>query len=239
MEPSPDLIAARAAWRDALVSRESFSDAHLRELEAHLDDAMDDLVTRGLTTEEAFLIATRRLGAPEPLAAEFRKAGGDSVWAGRARWMLLGILVYLGSAAVAQVLNVVGALLPVVWPRSWLAQFYGVFIYPGAAAAGVWFLSCCLRGQIRWLPGASEGWSPLKTSALLVFWVLVFPILLKSMVNSLAQHFSIQEQLGYSPSSVLDRNCLLNTALFFCPLLVLVLLLRRYWRLDRPVEASE
>ncbi len=95
MEPSTDLKTARAAWLDDLKSRETFSPGQLSELEAHLDDAMDDLTARGLSPDEAFLIGTRRLGSPEPLASEFRKVSPDGVWATRAKWMLLGVVAFL------------------------------------------------------------------------------------------------------------------------------------------------
>lgn len=226
MEPSPDLIAARSAWRDALMSRESLSPVQLRELEAHLDDSMDDLSARGLSADEAFLIATRRLGAPEPLAAEFRKVGGESRWAGRARWMLLGMVVYLGSVAVAQVLHDMGTLVSMIWRDGLMVRLFAPLSYLGAAWAGVCLLRNSLGGRFRWLSDWAEGHYRARAIALVLAGIFGLPLLTHWIVGIIAAQGFKLEQLGFMVQlwSVLH---LIQTAVF---LGVLLILLRRYWQ---------
>lgn len=228
-------MAAREAWRESLRSHESFSPAHLRELEAHVDDAMDDLTARGLSAEEAFLIATRRLGAPAPLAAEFRKAGGEPPWAGRARWMLLGIFVYLGLVAVAQVLHDVGTLLSMVWRDGLWARLFAPASYLAAAWLGIWLLRHSLRGRFRWLSDWVEGRYRVRAMALVLAGIFGMPLLTRFLVRLLAIQGFRMEQFGFMMQlwSVLH---FLQTAAFFGVLLVL---LRRYWQPATPVVASE
>ena len=54
--------------------------ADLDELEEHLRDQAEDLVESGLSEDEAFLIALKRLGAADRLTAEFAREHGDRLW---------------------------------------------------------------------------------------------------------------------------------------------------------------
>lgn len=93
--PTPfDLSAAVQGWRHALAQSPSFQSENLDELEAHLHDAVAGLKARGLSEEESFLIATRRLGQPEVLACEFGKVNIAALWRDRALWMLAGMLFF-------------------------------------------------------------------------------------------------------------------------------------------------
>lgn len=55
---------------------------------------MATLQTRGLSAEEAFLIATRRIGQTRQLESEFGKLNRNTIWLDRAMWMLIGIQVW-------------------------------------------------------------------------------------------------------------------------------------------------
>ncbi len=67
-------------WRGHLRSSGSLSEQDLEELESHLRDSIDDLTSRGITTEEAFLISVRRLGDTEALGNEFAKISTENLW---------------------------------------------------------------------------------------------------------------------------------------------------------------
>lgn len=69
------------------------------ELESHLRDSIEQLRARGLTEEEGFLIALRRVGSDELITTEFAKANPSRIWRGRLCWMLMGIFLFqvLGS----------------------------------------------------------------------------------------------------------------------------------------------
>jgi hypothetical protein len=90
-----DLNQALNCWRSALLSTDVLQHEDLAELEGHMRDAMDDLIGRGLTPEESFLVASRRLGSAPGIAHEYAKVRSWPIWRFRIVWMLLGILGYL------------------------------------------------------------------------------------------------------------------------------------------------
>lgn len=82
----------------------SLTGSDVEELKSHLYDATEDLQERGLTEEEAFIIASRRLGNINVLAKEYRKVNftleADKIWA----YMLIGF----GSLTTLQWLFTLG-----------------------------------------------------------------------------------------------------------------------------------
>ncbi len=50
--------------------------------------------TCGLSTEEAFIVASRRIGTDNKLEKEFGKVNGGAVWVDRILWMLIGIQLW-------------------------------------------------------------------------------------------------------------------------------------------------
>ena len=99
-----DLTSRIHDWRESLAEREAFREADLDELESHLRDSVTRLVSFRLSEEEAFLVALHRLGRPEALTTEFRKANGGSVWGRRLFWMLMGYLAVPLLLAVGSLL---------------------------------------------------------------------------------------------------------------------------------------
>lgn len=95
-----DLNQALNQWRAQLAS-EPLDKMDLIELEDHLCSEMDDLACRGLTEEEAFVMAKYRLGEDHSLSHEFVKTNPWPKWRQRFFWALVGILGYnvLGSLA--------------------------------------------------------------------------------------------------------------------------------------------
>lgn len=63
------------------------------------------LQKRELSAEEAFLVATRRLGQPAEIAREFGKADPGMAWGMRASWMLAGMLFWMFSADVIRLVK--------------------------------------------------------------------------------------------------------------------------------------
>jgi len=68
-----DLNSALQRWLDSLAQSPQFRPTDLAELEAHIRDSVTRLQAQGLSSEESFLIATRRVGAVEKLEPEFAK----------------------------------------------------------------------------------------------------------------------------------------------------------------------
>jgi hypothetical protein len=69
-----------ATWRAALLSHKTVSNADADELEGHLREQIADLIDTGLSADEAFLIAVKRLGEVDALTAEYAREHGERVW---------------------------------------------------------------------------------------------------------------------------------------------------------------
>jgi len=69
-----------AQWRTAVMRGRSVDQADADELESHLREQISDLEASGLSTDEAFPIAVRRLGKVDELTAEFAREHGDRMW---------------------------------------------------------------------------------------------------------------------------------------------------------------
>ncbi len=68
------------AWRRHLTGRTAIAAGDVVELEAHLRDQVDALTESGLTGEEAFLVAIRRIGALDDLSREYAREHSDRLW---------------------------------------------------------------------------------------------------------------------------------------------------------------
>lgn len=93
-QTSFDLNLAIQRWRENLAQSAAFRSENLNELESHLRDSVTMLQRQGLSDEEAFIVATKRLGNAEPLEKEFVKINGQSIWLNRIFWMLIGIQLW-------------------------------------------------------------------------------------------------------------------------------------------------
>src|ERR1017187_1538596 len=98
-----DLNPAIQQWRENLAQSSAFRGENLNELESHLRDSIATLQACGLSTEEAFLSATRRVGKGDALEMEFAKVNAGTVWRVRVFWMLAGMLVFALGADLAAV----------------------------------------------------------------------------------------------------------------------------------------
>jgi hypothetical protein len=87
-----DLGAAIENWQAELAAQANLTPEVRRELEAHLRDAIAGFQQRGLTEEESFWLARRRVGQPQRLGEEFVKVDPAGVWRERAFWLAFGLL---------------------------------------------------------------------------------------------------------------------------------------------------
>jgi hypothetical protein len=88
-----DLNTAVENWRQELAAQPPLTPDNRRELETHLRDALAELKARGLSDEESFWLARRRVGQPQSLAVEFFKADPAKVWRERIFWAAIVLLV--------------------------------------------------------------------------------------------------------------------------------------------------
>jgi len=91
-------------WTLELAKAETLAPDRLKELESHFVESLLSLRECGLTEDEAFVIASSRLGSVDALSDEFAKSGDAYLWANRMYWMCLG---YLG---IMLAMRVVGSL---------------------------------------------------------------------------------------------------------------------------------
>jgi hypothetical protein len=68
-----DLNTALRQWLARLGQSPQVKAENLKELESHVRDSVVQLQTKGLSSEESFLVATHRVGSPEKLEPEFAK----------------------------------------------------------------------------------------------------------------------------------------------------------------------
>jgi hypothetical protein len=69
-----------AEWRALVARSPGVGEQDVEELETHLRDQIADLDGAGLTADEAFLIAVKRMGPAAPLAHEFAHENGGRLW---------------------------------------------------------------------------------------------------------------------------------------------------------------
>jgi hypothetical protein len=67
-------------WRSYLVRRQAIHFVDVAELEDHLREQVAVLVDAGLATDEAFLVAVKRMGALDALSREFAREHSDRLW---------------------------------------------------------------------------------------------------------------------------------------------------------------
>src|SRR5215217_7868545 len=67
-------------WRSYLRRRQAIHSADIAELEDHLREQVAGLVDAGLDTDEAFLVAVKRMGSLDALSREFAREHSDRLW---------------------------------------------------------------------------------------------------------------------------------------------------------------
>jgi hypothetical protein len=67
-------------WRSYLRRRQAIHPVDVAELEDHLHEQLAALVEKGLTPDEAFLVAVKRLGDLDALSREFAREHADRLW---------------------------------------------------------------------------------------------------------------------------------------------------------------
>lgn len=68
------------SWRAYVSRRSALSTADVDELEGHLRDRIEALVDSGLSDDEAFLIAVKRIGSLDAISLEFAREHSDRLW---------------------------------------------------------------------------------------------------------------------------------------------------------------
>ena len=80
MEPVHPLEAQIAEWRDYVGRAPAVDGRDLDELEAHLRDQIAELDAAGLSPDESFLVAVKRMGDVDGLSREFAREHSGRLW---------------------------------------------------------------------------------------------------------------------------------------------------------------
>jgi hypothetical protein len=80
-DPKADEISGQIdQWRQMMAARPGLSNDDVDELTDHLESEINDLRTAGLTPDEAFLIAVKRLGGQDAVSREYARVHSDRLW---------------------------------------------------------------------------------------------------------------------------------------------------------------
>lgn len=80
MTDKDELEAQFAQWRSYVRRRPELRNSDADELEDHLRGSVDELVKAGLHTDEAFLVAVKRMGSLDDLSREFAREHSERLW---------------------------------------------------------------------------------------------------------------------------------------------------------------
>lgn len=67
-------------WHRYVRGHRAIAEADVDELESHLRDRIDDLMSAGLAEDEAFLVAVKRLGNMDAISREFAREHSERLW---------------------------------------------------------------------------------------------------------------------------------------------------------------
>src|SRR5512132_2949835 len=67
-------------WRSYLRRRQAIHSVDVAELEDHLRDQVAGLMDAGLASDEAFLVAVKRMGELDALSREFAREHSERLW---------------------------------------------------------------------------------------------------------------------------------------------------------------
>jgi len=79
-ETNPLLEEQIGQWRTYLLRRRTIHSVDVAELEDHLREQIAVLSEAGLSSDEAFLVAVKRMGALDALSREFAREHSDRLW---------------------------------------------------------------------------------------------------------------------------------------------------------------
>lgn len=147
-----ELENAIAGWKRRLAATGSCTGDSLAELESHLRDSHASLAARGLSSEESFLIAARRLGDAGSLQAEYAKE--HSIWRDRLLWMLTGVLAFQFLIVLATLLRDVGTVVAIAAGVRGSSMILLAIAITLAGYAAVFGSAFALRGRAHAALGA-------------------------------------------------------------------------------------
>jgi len=225
-----DLESSIASWRKALAAQPEIRGSDLDELEDHLREEIATLKGRGLAEDESFLVAARRLGAPEDLGGEFAIADPGRRRKFRLSWMITGALALVFLYLVSEVLMNFGTGILVRLPGG-PAVLHGptrIGLFAGVIKLATLVVGGILVWRLLATDRSSRRLSRLNAAAIVGLALGVAFLALAARTGSMVFMSSIPESAG--PMVVAVSNAWINWALL---LLLPAVLLVGLWRLIR------
>jgi len=133
-----------AEWRAYVVNAPGVNGQDVDELEDHLRQQITELNAAGLTADEGFLIAVKRLGDVDSLSREFAREHSDRLWKqlvlagddeseGAASGWLEAVVLAAGAAIAIQVARLAAGF-PDDEEPTWFVRDLSLFVLPFLAA---------------------------------------------------------------------------------------------------------
>ncbi len=143
-EASVENLIAR--WRAYLRGRPAVDGPDVEELEGHLRDRMAELVESGLASDEAFLVAIKRMGSLDGISREFAREHSERLWKQlvappEAEAARREALVVLGCAVAGAILIKIPELFGMRLDDAgapFYARNFSLFAFPMVAAYFAW-----------------------------------------------------------------------------------------------------
>ncbi len=173
-----DLNEQIIKWRNNLAQSETLAGSDIEELESHLREEIEQLTGLKLSDEEAFLIATHRIGTTDSLSAEYEKINSSMKFRRRLSLMIAGILAYLLATYFAT-----SASKGFIWIaaaggiRGYTLGFVG-FISQILTLVATFFFGYFICKLILHRPGFRKQINQLTTRLILLTLLLVFLIII-------------------------------------------------------------
>jgi hypothetical protein len=170
---SADLEVQIGQWRSFLQRQRAVSPPDVNELEDHLRDQVADLERAGLSGDEAFLVAVKRIGSLDAVSREFAREHSERLWrqlvldsaadeprarSGRELGVVLALAVAAGLAIKAPALFGIS----MADHEAFYARNLSLFVLPFLAAYFAW------KREIGWTTSLRLLVPPFVLAALLV-----------------------------------------------------------------------
>ncbi|MDP9374315.1 MAG: permease prefix domain 1-containing protein [Chloroflexota bacterium] len=152
-------------WRGYLRRRQAIHAVDVAELEDHLREQVAVLVDAGLATDEAFLVAVKRMGDLDALSREFAREHSDRLWKqlvvapsdsgdSRARARTDAIVAFCLAVAAAIIIKVPALFgMQLDQDAAFYARNLGLFVLPLLTGYFAWKRRLD-AGTLRWLAAA-------------------------------------------------------------------------------------
>ncbi|WP_405181502.1 permease prefix domain 1-containing protein [Nocardia sp. NBC_01377] len=145
MGTDAELEAQIGQWRGYVQRHRAISAADIEEMEDHLRERVSDLTGVGLASDEAFLVAVKRMGSVDSISREFAREHSDRLWKqlvllptepeGEADRPKRELIVVLALAVVAALTLKVGL---AVLDGAAVARNVSLFVLPFVAGYFAW-----------------------------------------------------------------------------------------------------